>query len=59
MHLSEIIKDYEVGYRHNPKHFYPNSFRIEQQERRLVLVAVVKKHIGKNFKIVGILKEKR
>jgi len=58
MHLSEIERDYVITYQHNPSHFYPNSFKVEQIERRLVLVAVVKKHIGKNFKVVGFLKEK-
>ena len=59
MRLSEITKEYRVGYRHNPSHFYSNSFQIEFQDRRLVLVAVVKRHIGKRFRVVGILKEKR
>jgi hypothetical protein len=59
LHLSEITKQYEIGFRHSPSHFYPNSFEIERQERRLVLVAVVKRHVGKRFRVVGILKEKK
>lgn len=56
MHLTEILRHYDVGFRHNPKQFYPNSFQVEQQQRRLVLVAVVKRHVGKNFRIVGIVR---
>ena len=59
MHLSEITRDYRVAFRHNPKHFYPGSFRIEAENRRLIVVAVVKRHVGKNYRVVGILKRKR
>ena len=59
MHLSEILRNYDVGFRHSPRHFYPNSFQVEQQERRLVLVAKVKRHMRKNYRIVGVLKVKR
>jgi hypothetical protein len=59
MHLSEIEKNYDIGFRHNPSHFYPNSFQVEHQERRLVLVAVVKRHIKKRYRIVGVLKAKQ
>lgn len=56
LHLTEILRRYEVGFRHNPKHFLPNSFVVEREERRLVLVARVKRHVGKNFRIVGIIR---
>lgn len=59
MHLTEILRHYEVGYRHNPKQFYPNSFEVECVQRRLVLVAQVKRHVRKNFRVVGILKVRR
>lgn len=55
-HLSEILRHYEVGFRHSPKHFYPNSFQVEMEQRRLVLVARVKRHVGKNFRIVGVVR---
>ncbi len=57
MRYDQVLKSYRVGLRHNPKHFYANSFQIERQERRLVLVAVVKRHVGKRFRIVGVLKQ--
>ncbi len=56
MKLSEIEEEYKVGYRHNPRHFYSNSFQVEEAGRRLLLVAVVKRHVGKNYRIVGVLK---
>lgn len=59
MKLQEIERDYRVGFRHNPKHFYPNSFNVETEGRRLVLVAVVKRHLRKRIRIVGILKPRR
>ena len=58
MRLEQIQKQYRVGFRHNPDHFKSNSFEVEVHQSRLVLVAVVKKKIGKRFRIVGILKEK-
>lgn len=57
--LQRILQDYDIGFRHNPKQFYPNSFRVEMEERRLVLVAKVKRHIKKRFRVVGIVKERR
>lgn len=57
--LRDIEKEYRVGFRHNPNQFYPNSFRVEGSEKRLLLVAVVKRHVGKNFRIVGVLKPRR
>lgn len=59
MRLYQILGDYRLAQRHNPKHFYPNSFDIEILENRLVLVGVVKRHVGKRFRIVGILKPRR
>lgn len=59
LRLNRILQDYDIGFRHNPKQFYPNSFRVEMEERRLVLVAVAKKHLGKRFRIVGVVKERR
>lgn len=56
MRLDEVQKYYRIAYRHNPKHFYPNSFQVESGERSLVLVAVVKRHVKKRFRIVGVLK---
>jgi hypothetical protein len=49
-------KDYRVGLRHSPDDFYPNSFHVETEGRRLIIVAVAKKHIRKKFRIVGVLK---
>lgn len=59
MRLDQVLKEYRLAPRHNPKHFYPNTFEVELVENRLVLVAVVKKHVGKRFRIVGILKPRR
>lgn len=59
MRLKDVEIEYRVGYRHNPKQFYGNSFRVENEGRRLVLVGVVKRHVGKRYRIVGILKPRR
>lgn len=59
MQLNEILRNYRLAQRHNPKHFYPNTFEIEIKDSRLVLVAVVKRHVRKKFRIVGILKPRR
>lgn len=56
MYLSQIEKDFELGLRHNPEHFYPKSFKIEYEGERLLLVGVAKRHIGKRFRIVAVLK---
>lgn len=56
MKLKDIQAKYKIGLRHNPDHFYPNTFEIETEGRRLILVAVAKKHIQKRLRIVGILK---
>lgn len=56
MNLKELLHHYEVGFRHNPKQFYGNTFEVEPQENRLVVVAVAKKHIKKKFRIVGVVK---
>lgn len=58
MRLDQILRDYRPGYIHNPDEFYPNSFRVETEGRRLVLVAVVKRHIKKRYRIVAVLKPK-
>lgn len=59
MNFKEIERDYVVGLRHNPDEFYPNSFRVEAEGRRLVVVGVVKRHIKKHYRIVGIIKRNR
>lgn len=59
MRLHEVLRDYRLAQRHNPSHFYPNTFEIEIKDNRLILVAVVKRHVGKRFRIVGILKPRR
>lgn len=56
MKLTEIEANYKVGYRHSPKHFLPGTFQVEREGKRLVLVAIVKRHVGKRFRIVGVLK---
>lgn len=56
MKLNEIQHHYKVGFRHNPKHFLPGTFEVEVVGKRLMLVAVVKRHIGKRLRIVGVLK---
>jgi hypothetical protein len=52
----DITAVYRVALRHNPDHFYPNTFEIETEGHRLVLVAVAKKHLKKRLRIVGVLK---
>lgn len=59
MRLYEVLRDYRLAPRHNTKHFYPNSFNVEIQDRRLVLVGIVKRHIKKRYRIVGILKPRK
>jgi hypothetical protein len=59
MRLEALLKEYDVGFRHNPKQFYANSFRVENIDTKLVVVAVVKRYIGKNFRIVGVVKRRR
>lgn len=56
MHLAEIQAKYRLAKRHNPDDFYPNTFRVETEGSRLVLVGVVKRHLKKRYRIVGILK---
>lgn len=56
MKIQEIESEYRVGYVHNPKQFYPNSFKVEKVGKRLCVVAIVKRHVGKRFRIVGVLK---
>lgn len=56
--LREIQRHYDISYRHNPKHFYGNSFAVEHTEKRLLLVAVVKRHVRKRFRVVGVLRPK-
>lgn len=61
MKLEELLRkwpEHRIGFRHNPDHFSPNTFRVERRNRRLVVVAKVKRHVGKNFTIVGVLKRK-
>jgi hypothetical protein len=59
MRVKQIAEQYHISYRHNPKQFVRNSFQVETEGDRLVLVAVVKRHIKKRFRIVGILKPRR
>lgn len=56
MRLVQATQGHRPAYVHNPKDFYPNSFRVEVEGRRLILVGVVKRHLKKNFRIVAILK---
>lgn len=56
MRYDQIAKKYHVAKIHDPEQFYPNSFAIEPDGHRLLLVAVVKRHVKKRFRIVGILK---
>lgn len=61
MRLDQVLKEnpgYRLAARHDTGHFYPNSFEVEIVEKRLVVVAVVKRHINKRFRIVGVLKRK-
>lgn len=59
MYLHEVLREYRLAQRHNPGHFYPRSFNVEKIDNRLVLVGVTKRHIGKRFRVVGILKPRR
>lgn len=56
MKLQDACQGFRLCKRHNPKHFYPNSFRVESANGRTVLVGRPKKHLRKNYRIVGILK---
>lgn len=59
MRLADLERDYHVGFRHNPKQFYPNSFRIEVEGRRLILIGAPKRHLHKRFRVVAILKPRK
>jgi len=62
MKLEEILIRYpecRIAYRHNPKHFYQNSFQVEKIGGRRLIVARVKRRCNKRFRIVGILKVKK
>lgn len=62
MKLEEVLEEYpghRIGYRHNPDHFYPNSFKVEVRGKRKLVVAKVKRHVGKRFRVVGVLKVKK
>lgn len=56
MRLDQALRGYRPGWRHNPKHFYPNSFWIEEDEDRVYLCGITKRYLRKNFHIVAILK---
>ena len=56
MNLKELMHHYDIGFRHNPKQFYGNSFQVERHEKQLVVVGVAKKHLKKRFRIVGVVK---
>lgn len=59
MKLEEILEQWDgwrIGYRHNPDHFYPNSFKVIRHDGRFAIRGKAMPHVGKNFKIVGILK---
>lgn len=61
MKLREIqfeYSEYRLALRHNPDDFYPNTFGVEIEGPRLILVAVPKKHKRKRYRVVGILKPK-
>jgi hypothetical protein len=58
MKLVEVEKHYRVCYRHNPKHFFPNSFGVVGMNGRIYLVARVKPKVKKRFWIVAVLKER-
>lgn len=59
MYVWQVLRDYRVAWRHNPRHFYPKSFRIEREGRRLVLTGTVKRRCGKGYRVVGILKPRK
>lgn len=59
MRLDQVMRIYSecrLAQCHNPEHFYPNSFDVQMQDGRLVVVAVPKRRVKKNFRIVGVLK---
>lgn len=56
MRYDQATRGYKVGLIHDPGQFYPKSFEIEEDGRRLLLVAVVKRHIKKRFRVVAVLK---
>lgn len=57
--LQRHYTGYRLATRHNPKHFYPNSFEVQRVGGRLMVVGRVKKHLNKNFQVVGFLKPER
>lgn len=57
--LREILRLYEVGFRHSPRHFKGNSFKVESDGVRLVVVGTVKPHIKKRYRVVGVIKRGR
>lgn len=56
--LKDIEEEWELGYRHSPKHFYPNSFSLEGGPGRLYVVGITKRHIKKNYRIVAVVKRR-
>lgn len=59
MKFEEAVSGTRYGLRHNPKDFYPNSFNVETEGRRLVVVGIAKRHIRKRFRIVAVIKRAR
>lgn len=60
MNLKQIEKLYSISFIHNPKHFFGNSFEVQEIDGRKVLTgkARLSRNNNKNFKFVGILKPK-
>lgn len=56
MKLRDVCERYHIGYRHNPKQFQDGTFDVVAEGGRLVLVALVKRKVRKNFRIVGVIK---
>jgi hypothetical protein len=62
MKLEQALQEYpeyRAAYRHSPKQFYPSRFQIKFEGGRYVIVGVPKQHIGKRYRIVGVLKKRR
>jgi len=59
MRLDQLPKEYRLACIHNPRHFYPNSFEVEANGPRLLVVGRVKKHLRKGYRLVAVLKPKR
>lgn len=58
MFLYQVERNYRIAWIHNPKHFYQNSFQIEEIDGRKTLVGTCRDKT-KNYHKVGILKPKQ